>query len=224
VRLAGQRSGANFESITRAFLVRTFPALGHLRPGQWEVLPATRVWQYEQFAHLKFLDEATGKDGQLAAALGRDYVIRPDIVVVRRPTTDEEINKPGPVVNDGVARMSGLRESSGALPHLHASISCKWTIRSDRAQNSRTEALNLMRNRKGRLPHIIVVTGEPLPSRLESIALGTGDVDCVYHFALTELRTSVEQSGDPSLARSLGAMVDGKRLKDISDLPLDLAL
>ena len=35
-------------------------------------------------------------------------------------------------------------------------------MRSDRAQYSRTEALNLIRNRKGRLPHIVVVTGEPL--------------------------------------------------------------
>ncbi len=37
---------------------------------------------------------------------------------------------------------------------------------SDRAQNTRSEALNLIRNRKGRLPHIVVVTEEPSPSRL----------------------------------------------------------
>src|ERR1035438_2137764 len=74
--------------------------------------------------------------------------------------------------------------SNGGLPILHASISCKWTIRSDRVQNARSEALNLIRNRKGRLPHVVVVTGEPLPSRLSAIALGTGDIDCVYHFAL----------------------------------------
>jgi hypothetical protein len=57
--------------------------------------------------------------------------------------------------------------------------SSKWTIRSDRSQNSRAEALNLIRNRKGHLPHIVVVTGEPLPSRLASITLGTGDIDWV---------------------------------------------
>ncbi|MBN1975836.1 MAG: restriction endonuclease, partial [Anaerolineae bacterium] len=33
-------------------------------------------------------------------------------------------------------------------------MSCKWTIRSDRGQNPRTEVLNLIRNRKGHLPHI----------------------------------------------------------------------
>ena len=69
---------------------------------------------------------------------------------------------------------------------LHASISCKWTIRSDRSQNSRTEALNLIRNRKGRVPHIAVVLFEPLPSRIASIAMGTGDIDCTYHGALYE--------------------------------------
>lgn len=35
------------------------------------------------------------------------------------------------------------------VPYDHASISAKFTMRSDRAQNSRTEALNLIRNRKG---------------------------------------------------------------------------
>ena len=100
----------------------------------------------------------------------------------------------------------------------------KWTIRSDRAQNSRTEALNLIRNRKGHLPHIVVVTGEPLPSRLASIALGTGDIDCVYHFALLELRETLEELELSDAQEMLEIMVAGKRLKDIADLPLDLAV
>ena len=98
-------------------------------------------------------------------------------------------------------------------------------MRSDRAQNSRTEALNLIRNRKGRLPHIVVVTGEPLPSRLASLALGTGDIDCVYHFALYELIDAVKdysKHGREDIFEMLNNLIDGKRLKDISDLPLDL--
>ena len=107
---------------------------------------------------------------------------------------------------------------------LHASVSCKWTIRSDRTQNSRAEALNLLRNRKGRAPHIAVVTAEPLPSRLASIAMGTGDIDCTYHVALHELR-AVAHDGDWGDAEEmLAIMIDGKRLRDISDLPLDLAI
>lgn len=81
-----------------------------------------------------------------------------------------------------------------------------------------------MRNRKGRLPHVVVTTAEPLPSRLASIALGTGDIDCVYHFALYELQATVADLGYADAAEMLAIMVDGRRLKDISDLPLDLAV
>jgi hypothetical protein len=113
------------------------------------------------------------------------------------------------------------------MPILHASISTKWTMRSDRAQNTRTEALNLIRNRKGRLPHVMAVTAEPLPSRLASIATGTGDVDCVYHVALYELVQAVEaekgKNGE-KMKQKLAVMIEGKRLKDISDLPLDLMM
>jgi hypothetical protein len=102
--------------------------------------------------------------------------------------------------------------------------SFKWTLRSDRAQNARSEALNLVRNRKGRLPHIAVVTGEPLPSRIASIALGTGDIDCVYHVALPELQSAASSLPYDDSADMLAVMVEGKRLKDIADLPVDLAV
>ena len=74
------------------------------------------------------------------------------------------------------------------------------------------------------MPHIAVVTGEPLPSRLASIALGTGDIDCVYHFALPELIAGVEKLGNDDSANLVKIMVEGRRLKDITDLPLDLAV
>ena len=99
-------------------------------------------------------------------------------------------------------------------------------FRSDRSQNSRAEALNLIRNRKGRAPHIAVITAEPTLSRIASIALGTGDVDCVYHFALYELiATLADPKVDyPDATEMLNVLIDGKRLRDISDLPLDLAV
>ena len=82
----------------------------------------------------------------------------------------------------------------------------------------------MIRNRKGRTPHIVVVTAEPTPSRLASLALGTGDVDTVYHFALPELTKAVKASGNDEAESMLGILVSGKRLRDISDLPLDLAV
>jgi hypothetical protein len=177
-----------------------------------------------EYAHLVALDRAAKKDPELAAVLGNDYTIAPDIVMVRGLESDESINGNGVLVDGEVSRQASLRESNGGLPLLHASISCKWTIRSDRVQNARSEALNLIRNRKGRLPHVVVVTGEPLPSRLSAIALGTGDIDCVYHFALPELIASVRELELEDTLESLNVMVNGKRLKDISDLPLDLAV
>ena len=97
-------------------------------------------------------------------------------------------------------------------------------MRSDRAQNSRTEALNLIRNRKGKTPHIVAVTAEPMPTRLASLALGTGDIDCVYHIALMELISAVETTENQDQAEVLDTLVEGKRLRDISDLPFDITL
>ncbi len=228
-RLKGQTSGSKFESITEEFVKESFLPLQHLRPGEWEVRKVgnrarSAIAEFEQYAHLATLEKLAKSNPEFAAVLGSDYTITPDVILIRHLEEDAAINSPNPVVDMSIARRAALRAVNGGKPLLHASISAKWTIRSDRSQNSRSEALNLMRNRKGHLPHIVVVTGEPLPSRLSSIALGTGDIDCVYHFALPELQRAVEECGESSAADTLSIMVDGKRLKDISDLPLDLAV
>ena len=82
--------------------------------------------------------------------------------------------------------------------------------------------MNLVRNRKGQLPHIVVITAEPTPGRIASLALGTGDIDCVYHFALYELRNALIMQDREEVLELLDTMIEGKRLRDISDLPLDL--
>jgi hypothetical protein len=230
-RLSAQTLGSKFEAACTGFIRSTFMQLGHLRPGKWEVRhigsrSRLEIASYEQYAHLKDLDEATKGNPALKAILGSDYTIAPDVVIIRALEEDAQINSDSFLVDEQVARRASLRKINGGFPLLHASISCKWTIRSDRSQNSRSEALNLVRNRKGHLPHIVVVTAEPTPSRLASIALGTGDIDCVYHYALPELERAVEDLG-PKHSDSqelLKIMVEGKRLKDIADLPLDLAV
>ncbi|MGB4592330.1 MAG: NgoMIV family type II restriction endonuclease [Coriobacteriia bacterium] len=228
-RAAGQTSGNQFEALCADFVRDTFLKLGHLRPGSWSVQHVRgrnrlEIARYEQYSHLVALDRAARSDPDLAAALGSDYTITPDVVIVRDTEEDAVINAPAFLVDGSVATLASLRKRDGGLPLLHASISCKWTIRSDRAQNARSEALNLVRNRKGSLPHIVVVTAEPTPSRLASIALGTGDMDCVYHFALYELQETLEELNMSDAADMLAVMVNGDRLKDISDLPLDLAV
>lgn len=166
----------------------------------------------------------TAENAQLAAALGNDYLVAPDVVIYRNLCEDEEINREQYIVDDNTGKMADIRKVNGGKPLLHASVSAKFTMRSDRAQNSRTEALNLIRNRKGHLPHIVVVTAEPMPNRLASLALGTGDIDCVYHFALYELICAVKEVGSEDAIETLETLVQGKRVKDISDLPLDLAV
>lgn len=61
-----------------------------------------------------------------------------------------------------------------------------------------------------------------MPTRLASLAMGTGDIDCVYHMALRELIASVKESGNEDQGDILDTLVNGKRMRDISDLPFDL--
>lgn len=235
----GNSLGKLFEQACCDYIKSTFLHLKHLRPGEWE---AARVAQdtgkrkpaepslgnYEQYSHLKELASQSKKNRELRAFLGDGYTIIPDVVITRRPEPDITINEPENIVDMYSALKSPLREinQNPVHPLLHASLSCKFTMRSDRAQNSRTEGLNLIRSRKGRTPHIVVITAETSPTRLASLALGTGDLDCVYHFALYELKAAIEEleGVDTTSWELLNTMIDGKRLKDISDLPLDLAV
>lgn len=228
-KISGQTLGKQFELLTMEFLKETFPYLQNLRPGQWSILQLgnnnrLKTSDFEQYEHLAYLNALTAENAQLAAVLGNDYLVAPDVVIYRDLCEDREINAEQYIVDDSVGRMASIRKANGGRPLLHASISAKFTMRSDRAQNSRTEALNLIRNRKGHLPHIVVTTAEPMPNRLASLALGTGDIDCVYHFALNELVRAVNEVGSEDAVETLETLVQGKRLKDISDLPLDLAV
>ncbi|MEA2495910.1 MAG: hypothetical protein QOJ29_3821 [Thermoleophilaceae bacterium] len=232
--LTGQAAGSLFEHHTRDFLEQAFGALAHLRPASWlfTLGKTNLISRFDQYQHLDDIEALVQQHPELHSALGGDYLVMPDIVVAREPLTDQQINKSKatPVLDgddDATAIYSNLRRANSSRPILHASISCKWTIRSDRAQNTRTEANNLIRNRKGRTPHIAAVTMEPLPSRLASIAMGTGEIDCAYHAALTELLDAAwnlagQDQYFASAYETLQLLVVGNRLKDISDLPFDL--
>lgn len=222
--IKGQTAGSVLEQLTREFLEDAFRLLQHLRPGQWTFALHTSISSFDQYSHLADLTEIIRKNPSIRTALG-DYIISPDIIVARRPVSDSEIDRKK-ILSKGksLSRFTPLRLANTDAPTLHASISCKWTLRSDRSQNARTEGLNLIRNRKGRTPHIAAVTGEPMPTRIASLALGTGDIDCVYHFALHELIEAVNETKDEAAIDSLKIMIEGRRLRDIADLPFDLAL
>jgi hypothetical protein len=167
----------------------------------WAVTRAGGVSRYAQFKHLGELQRLFEEQPALRAALGRDYQVKTDVYV----------SVPHP-------------EEATALPFLHAAISCKWTIRSDRVQNVRHEFATLVRNRRGRLPHLVLVTAEPLPSRLISIARGTGEVDAVYHLLFDELDEAVRRTGAVDQLDQWAEMVEQDRLRPYSVLASDLVM
>lgn len=223
-KVPGQTAGARFEEACASFISNCIEKFTHLRPGRFVVERGGGIAQFDQFAHLAELASLAKANPEIATVLGSDYLVKPDIVIGRQPEPDEHINRTQQLVDLTTARSTPIRRLNQSRPILHASLSCKWTTRSDRAQNARTEGLNLVRNRKGRLPHIGVILGEPSPSIIASLALGTGDIDCVYHFALYELRETVESMGHDDRLALLDTMIQGQRLRDISDLPLDLTI
>jgi hypothetical protein len=231
VERTSQTVGKEFTDKTRWFLEEAFARLSHIRPGPWQwstSQAALGIAAFDQYEHLAHLQAVLHEHPELKVALGGDYLITPDIIVARTCVSDETLNARELLISDdcSACQLTPLRAAKRQRPAaiLHASISCKWTMRSDRAQNPRTEALNLIRNRKGNTPHIVVVTFEPLPTRLASIAMGTGDIDCTYHAALYELMDAADASRFKDQAGVLRELIDGRRLRDISDLPLDLAV
>lgn len=229
--VTAQALGASFAEATADFLRTAFGKLNHIRPGEWvfSTTPGGEgIARFAQYSHIAQLQRVLLEHPELKASLGGDYLIAPDIVVSRAPLTDEQINAQSSIVakNDQSASRTPLRAGNiqGNPRILHASISMKWSMRSDRSQNTRTEALNLIRNRKGNTPQIVVVTFEPLPSRLASIAMGTGDIDCTYHAGLDELLAAAREVDDSGgQLEILELLVQGQRLRDVTDLPLDLA-
>lgn len=236
-RAAGQGASRSFERAVAAYLQAVLPALDAVRPGDWSVRrlgdpgaagdieDASEI--FEQYEHVAGLRELVQGNRELRAVLGFEAeLLAPDVVVARAPVTDADFNAVTRLVDPlgPLASASPLRRTVQAKPLLHAVVSCKWTLRSDRAQQARAEAQQLIRNRRGRAPHLVMVTGEPMPSRIAAVALGTGELDCVYHFALHELMDAVDPAVDPVGAELMHTMVQGRRLRDISDLPLDLAV
>ncbi|MGO9294532.1 MAG: NgoMIV family type II restriction endonuclease [Streptosporangiaceae bacterium] len=155
----------------------------------WLVSRGLVITGFDQYAHLSEVHALVRANPELRITIGMDYLIKPDVTVGL----------------DGVPTASGL-------PPLHAAISCKWTIRSDRVQNIRHECLQMIRHRRGRQPHLVTVTAEPLPSRLASIARGTGEVDAVYHIAYDAMAASVAANANLDQAEAWREVTGQRRV------------
>lgn len=232
-----------------------------IRPVVWGFQPGGKISTTAQYRHLDVLQRLHKSPGRLAVApkqngpkaaaeaseeltetlvaLSGEYIVKPDLLVLRPPIAESELNpaKQPPAFNPPTGELADLRRVYGTgtaaktYPLCHANISLKWTIRSDRVQNIRTEAIQMIRQRRGPMPRMVAVTAEPLPSRLESVARGTGELDAVYHVALHPLIQGLENlatggSFQASAEKALPviyALRDAGRLKDLTDLPFDLA-
>ena len=113
IKLKGQTAGSEFEAATASFVRETFVKLTHLRPGDWVVQKIgekdqetqvnkkqeekdfkklIKIAQFEQYRHLIAIAKAASGNAELAASLGSDYIIKPDVVIFRLPVDDDEIN------------------------------------------------------------------------------------------------------------------------------------
>lgn len=181
--------GPLLEERVKDHLAQELPRLDTQR--HWQVRRGVPITSYAQYQHLTSLRKAIANDPNLRVTLGTDYLITPDVTV-------------------------GLLDTPTLTPHpwLHAAVACKWSIRSDRVQNIRHENRNMIAHRRGRLPHLITVTAEPLPSRLASIARGTGEVDVTYHLAYDELHHAVLAQGSPSQRDEWAEVTGQGRVRD----------
>lgn len=111
----GQTSGKKFEECNMTFLQNTFPYLQHIRPGKWKIIKLgnnnkLKTSDFAQYEHLCYLNELTKTNSQLAAALGNDYMVSPDVIVYRELYNDDEINSPQPIINNNLAKSADLRK------------------------------------------------------------------------------------------------------------------
>jgi hypothetical protein len=132
------------------------------------------------------------------------------------------------IPKESLLKLDLVVSESGSLPELFIGASCKWTLRTDRAQDCISQGHKLVSLRRGRMPHYAAITMEPRPAMLRLLADGSGAVDCVYHLDLVSLQGAVEDveqarpmkrlAGSWSPGQTLERLCRLRRLRDYDDL------
>lgn len=149
-------------------------------------------------AHQRMITTVTDERQQLIDQIGEESLLRLDVVA--------------------------YRDDLPTRPHLLAGFSLKWSLRTDRAQDCRTQGAKMSALRRGRMPHFAAVTMEPRPAMLALLGRGSGDLDCVYHLDLSALGDAVEAyylANRPPRQRmhdTFRRLVDQRRLRDYDEL------
>lgn len=215
--------------------------VGHI--GDLEVVPERRLNGFEQYRHVGVLQELRrGRSVGFNRAWNRlaDYVRRTasatDLERVESLIAEVEVES-----ELQTARLKALVDELGdesllgldvtvsridearPLPLLEVGLSLKWSLRTDRAQDCRSQGAKMSALRRGRMPHFAAMTMEPRPYMLNLLGGGSGDVDCVYHLDLPSLTRAVEEVYVGSPQRLKGRdmfrrLVDQRRLKDYDEL------
>lgn len=128
-RLTVKASGTeSFEELVAGQIERSLALFGHIHRAHFQVTRLAQrgrkvyvddekvqitsrstIADFHAYRHLWYLATQQQRDPRLRAAIGGDYLVRPDIVVWRRPFTSEDLNAGAgaPVVDDGWVAGSG---------------------------------------------------------------------------------------------------------------------
>ena len=196
-RLGGPSAGVEFERRTGRFIEAALTCVNQVTQADWRIETGSSIAEFARYDHLNGVRHAAATNNQLATVLYDDHSLAPGIFVGRKLKSNHPAS-PGSAVLSGV-------------------VACKWMIPRDIDQR----AINLLRCPEVPGERVVLVTAEPLPGRMASIAIGTGQ-PCTYHVALKELRDILAQKRWYESHEMLDIMVDQGRLRDILDLPLDL--
>ncbi len=115
----GQTAGFLLEQAVETALAGTVPTAA---PSVMRVERGRQISDFRQYSHLATLNEVIRKhpDPLVRVTFGGDYLIKPDVVVEQ------------------------LSDAGTQPSYLHAAVPCKWTLRSDRAQNVRHKAVTMI--------------------------------------------------------------------------------
>lgn len=231
-------TGSQLAKAVTADLLRRF-APG----GSTEVGAERKLYEFEQYRHVGAIrDVRPGRSKEFNAAwkrrtthirnraTGADVArVEAMIEAVERSveTSDAALRKLLDELGDesmfGLDLTVARQGLPARLPTLELGLSLKWSLRTDRAQDCRSQGAKMSALRRGRMPHFAVVTMEPRPYMLNLLGGGSGDVDCVYHLDVPALTEAVDAVYGKTSQRRRGRdqfhrLVDQRRIRDYDDL------
>ncbi|MBD0741639.1 hypothetical protein BG418_09090 [Streptomyces sp. CBMA152] len=202
--------------------------------------PEQSLEDFEQYAHLKAARDLAADDASLEVdhalqRLASDSDMSVDTrellqdlqgamhdLDIRRRSLVDLLWDESPLRLDVAAHRTLNLHGDAEVTHLVAGFSLKWSLRTDRLQDPRTQGAKMAAMRRGRMPHFAAVTMEPRPYMLGRLGMGLGDLDCVYHLHLPALTASVDEVLAERRYRkqreTFHRMIDQRRLRDYDEL------